>query len=79
MNVVVIKDSNYDVFTIAVETQFEDRYLPLISFFHRKDFRKFVDSCRHALEPGNVKESGSEAPAAVKRFIGRLKRIDGIG
>ena len=78
MNVVVIKDRDYDVFTIAVETQFEDRYLPLISFFHRRDFEKFVDSCHHVLETSNAGKPGPEAPAAVKRFIGRLKRIDGI-
>ncbi len=78
MNVIVIKDSNYDVFTIAVETVFEDRYLPVISFFHRDDFERFVDSCRQALEPGGPAVTPPELPRSVKRFIGSLKRIDGI-
>jgi len=78
MNVVVIKDSNFEVFTIAVETMFEDRYLPVISFFHRNDFERFVDSCHNALEQCDTNEISSELPESVKRFIDRLKRIDGI-
>jgi len=78
MNVVVIKDSNYEVFTIAVETMFEDRYLPVISFFHRSDFERFVHACQNALEQCHTDEIPSELPESVKRFIDRLKRIDGI-
>ena len=79
MNVVVIKDSNFEVFTIAVETIFEDRYLPIISFFHRSDFEKFVDSCHNVLEQSDTEdEIPAELPRSVKRFIDRLKRIDGI-